>query len=190
MVEERNDVADGQPRGSDMYWTFRDLPVRVEDEYADPGGNLVLERLAVQNGIGQTYNAQRAAAQGLSYTPPADPPTILNEDDPQGVEIAAGFAHCMEDTNPIARILPDRVENNDLDIHRNVFLALRCSGETNHLTHVTALVNPGVVSLFGTVPSEGDIALAHCIVSDLEGVVRVISCLEVDDQAEGPSPSM
>lgn len=87
----------------------------------------------------------------------------------------------MEDTEPGARILPDRVENNDLDIQRDVFLALRCNGETSHLTNIRALVNRGVVSLFGTVPSEGDIALAYCIVSGLKGVVRVICHLEVED---------
>jgi hypothetical protein len=181
MVEERNNAADGQPRDNDTHLTFRDLPVSVEEEYADPDRNLVPERFSAQNGIGQTYNAQRAAAQGLSYTPPADPPTILNEDDPQGVEIAAGFAHCMDDTDPGVRILPERVADSDLGIQRDVFLELRCSGETSHLTNVTALVNRGVVSLFGTVRSEGDIALAYRIVSGLEGVVRVISHLEVED---------
>jgi hypothetical protein len=180
MAEEKSWASAGQPRIDDQRWTFRELPVSVEDEYPDVDRELALERVVSRNGIGQTYNAQRAAAQGLSYTPPADPPAILGKDDPQGVVVAAGFAHCMQDANPTARILPDRVENNDSDIHRNVFLALRCSGATNHLTHGTALVNRGVVSLFGMVPSEGDIALAYCTISDLDGVVRVISHLEVE----------
>ena len=95
MAEEGSNAPDGQPRDGDRHWTFTELPVSVEDEYADPGRDLVLERFAAQDGIGQTFNAQRAAAQGLSYTPPADPPTILSEGDPQGVEIAAGFAHSI-----------------------------------------------------------------------------------------------
>jgi osmotically-inducible protein OsmY len=43
------------------------------------------------------------------------------------------------------------------------------------------MVSQGIVSLHGTVPSEGDISQVYNIVSDLKGVVRVISQLEVAD---------
>ena len=71
----------------------------------------------------------------------------------------------------------------DLDIQQDTVLALRCNGRTSHLTNIRALVNRGIVSLFGTVPSEGDIALACCTVSGLKGVVRVINHLAVEDQS-------
>ena len=137
------------------------------------------EILGNQRGTGQTYQPQKAVEEGLSYTPPRDPPTIPSERDPQGSEMAAGFAPSMEDTDPDVRILPDRIDRADLEIAEDVGLALRYNSETAHLSDVSALVKQGVVSLYGTVPTEDDIARVYDIVSDLEGVVRVRSHLEV-----------
>jgi osmotically-inducible protein OsmY len=87
----------------------------------------------------------------------------------------------MEATDPDERILPDRIDDADLEIQEDIGLALRYNSETAHLTDVSALVNQGVVSLHGMVPTEDDIARVYDIVSDLEGVERVISHLEVAD---------
>jgi hypothetical protein len=119
--------------------------------------------------------------EGLSYTPPSDPATIPDQDDPQGSQVAAGFASSMEDTDPDDRILPDHIDDADLEIQEDVGLALRYNSETAHLTDVSPLVNRGVVSLYGTVSTEDDIARVYDIVSDLEGVEKVISHLEVAD---------
>jgi osmotically-inducible protein OsmY len=85
----------------------------------------------------------------------------------------------MEDTDPDERVLPDRVDRGDLEIQEDVGLALQYNSETAHLTDLTALVNGGVVRLYGPVRSEDDIARAYAIVSELEGVKRVISHLKV-----------
>jgi hypothetical protein len=140
------------------------------------------EELDGERGTGRTYDPQKAVEEGLSYTPPRDPATIPDEDDRQGSEVAAGFGPSMEDTDPDEEILPDRVDCGDLEIQEDVVLALRYNSETAHLTDLTALVSRGVVRLYGTVPSEDDIAAVYSIVSDLEGVERVISHLAV----EGP----
>jgi hypothetical protein len=137
--------------------------------------------LGNQRGTGRTYRPQKAVEEGLSYTPPRDPATIPSEDDLEGSEIAAGFASSMENTDPDERVLPDRIDRADLEIQEDIGLALRYNSETAHLDDVSALVNGGVVSLYGTVSSRDDIALVYAIVSDLEGVVRVISHLEVAD---------
>jgi hypothetical protein len=141
----------------------------------------VQEIMGDQRGSGQTYQPQKAVEEGLSYTPPRDPATVPSEDDPQGSEIAAGFAPSMEDTNPDARNLPDRIDQADLEMQEDIGLALRYNSETAHLGDISALVNRGIVSLHGTVPSEDDLALVYAIVSELEGVERVISRLEVAD---------
>jgi hypothetical protein len=139
----------------------------------------VQEIMGNQHGTGRTYQPRKAVEEGLSYTPPRDPPTVPSEDAPQGSEIAAGFAPSMEDSDPDRRKLPDRIDRADLEIQEDVGLALRYNSETADLDDVSALVNRGVVSLYGTVPSEDDIALVYAVVSDLEGVVKVISHLEV-----------
>ncbi len=87
----------------------------------------------------------------------------------------------MEDTDPDVRILPDRIDGTDLEMQEDVGLALRYNSETAHLTDVSVLVDGGVVKLYGTVPSEYDIGRVYAIVSDLEGVIRVVSHLEVAD---------
>jgi len=130
---------------------------------------------------GRTFQPRKAVEEGLSYTPPRDPPTVPSHDDPQRSEVAAGFAASMEDTDPDVRILPDRVDSGDLEIQEDITLALRYNSETTHLTDVSALVSQGIVRLHGTVPSEDDISQVYDIVSNLEGVVRVISQLEVAD---------
>ena len=141
----------------------------------------VQEIMGNQRGTGRTYQPQKAVEEGLSYAPPRNPPTIPSEDDPQGSEMAAGFAPSMEDTNPDAHILPDHINGTDLEMQEDVALALRHNSETAHLTDVSVLVDGGLVKLYGSVPSEDDIGRVHAIVSALEGVIRVVSHLEVVD---------
>ena len=137
------------------------------------------KKLDSERRTGRTYEPRKATEEGLSYTPPRDPATIPDEDDRQGSEVAAGFAPSMEDTDPDERVLPDRVDRGDLEIQEDVGLALRYNSETAHLADLTASVNRGVVRLYGPVRSEEDIARVYAIVSELEGVRRVISDLRI-----------
>jgi hypothetical protein len=151
--------------------------MEAKKSHADDG--IAPEDEEEQQGMGQTYDPLKAAEEGLSYTPPRDPPVIPSENDPWGIEMAAGFAPSMEDTTPDERVLPDRIERSDLEIQEDIGLALRYNSETTNLNNVSALVNQGVVSLYGTVPDEQDAAQVYRIVSGLEGVVNVINHLEV-----------
>lgn len=145
----------------------------------DSDASLAEEGFDTGRETGRTYEPQKAVEEGLSYTPPRDPPTVPSDEDPQGSEMAAGFAASMEDTDPDERILPERIEKGDLEIQEDVGLALRYNSETAHLNDLVALVSQGAVRLYGTVPAEDDIARVYDIVSDLVGVDRVISHLEV-----------
>ena len=127
---------------------------------------------------GHTYNPRLASEQGLTYTPPTDPPILPSEDDPQGAEIAAGFAPSMETSDPDVERLPDRVDDNDLDLRDDVYTALRLNGETFHLTQIKVQVDQGVVNLLGTVPTEDDISRVYDIVRGLHGVVSIKNNLQ------------
>ena len=129
---------------------------------------------------GHTHNPRLAWQQGLTYTPPTDPPILPSEEDPQGVEVAAGFAPSMEDSNPDVERLPDTVDNNDLDLLEDIYLVLRNNSETGHLTNIKIQVDRGVVNLLGTVTSEDDIPIVFDLVSDLDGVVEVQNNLQVE----------
>jgi osmotically-inducible protein OsmY len=127
---------------------------------------------------GHTYNPHQASEQGLTYTPPSDPPTLPSEDDPQGAEMAAGFAPSMEASDPDVERLPDRVDDNDLDLRDDVYTALRLNSETFHLTRVKVQVDQGVINLLGTVPTEDDINRIYDIVRGLNGVVAIKNNLQ------------
>lgn len=122
---------------------------------------------------GHTYDPDLAWDQGLTYTPPTDPPIIVSND-LEGVEIAAGFAPSMEDTDPDVEDLPPHVDNNAYDLQEDVYLALLNNSETSNLANqITINVVDSVVVLEGVVPDDQDIALIDEIVNDLNGVDSV-----------------
>ena len=122
---------------------------------------------------GHTFDPWKAEDQGLTYTPPSDPPVVPSEDDPQGAEVAAGFAPSMEASDADVERLPERVDNRDLDLEEDIYEALRYNSETRDLRDIRVYAHNGIVSLFGTVPSDDDLAQVYNIVGDLEGVNRV-----------------
>jgi len=129
---------------------------------------------------GHTHNPRRAMDQGLTYTPPSDPPILPAEDEPQGVKIAAGFAPSMVETNPDAERLPPTVDDNDLDLRDDIYSVLRNNSETGHLTNVKVQVREGTVNLLGTVTTQDDIPRVFDLVSELDGVVEVQNNLQVE----------
>lgn len=151
----------------------------VEDE--DIEEDLATEQIYdTQHGEGHTYNPHQADDQGLTYTPPTDPPIMQVDEDPRGVEVTAGFSPSMEETDPSREELPPQVDNNDVDVQQDVERALRYNSETMHLTDVHVQVERGVVTLTGTVPTMDDIGLVYEIVYAMDGVVDVHSELETE----------
>jgi hypothetical protein len=154
--------------------------LRVKPDDADFEEDLADERaFDTKRSEGHTFDPWKAQDQGLTYTPPSDPPIVPSEDDPQGAEIAAGFAPSMEASGSDIEDLPERVDNRNLDLEEDIYEALRYNSETRHLQNIRVYVHNGIVSLFGTVPSDQDLVQVYNIVSDLEGVVRVHDEIEV-----------
>jgi len=142
---------------------------KAEAEDANIETELAAEKVyKTKQGEGHTHNPHLATQQGLTYTPPSDPPILPSEEAPQGVEVAAGFAPSMEESNPDVERLPNTVDNNDLDLLENIHLVLRNNSETGHLTNVKVQVDQGVVNLLGTVTSQDDIPVVFDLVSTLE----------------------
>lgn len=146
--------------------------VDVEEELAER------HHYDTQRGEGHTHDPFLAQDQGLTYTPPTDPPTLPSEDAPEGIEVATGFAPSMESSDPDVERLPPHVDDSDLDLVDDVYLMLRNNSETGHLTNIKVQVHNGVVNLLGTVPSEDDIARVHAIVSEMDGVNAVQNNLQ------------
>ena len=79
----------------------------------------------------------------------------------------------MEASNPDVLDLPDRVDNQDLDLEEDIQTALRNNSETGHLTDISVTVRSGIAYLNGHVVSEDDVAIVHYLVRDLDGVQDV-----------------
>ncbi len=149
---------------------FDELTDLMGDEEAQVERDLAMGSMFdTQHSDGHTYNPTEAWDQGLTYTPPEDPP-VLPSDDPQGAEIATGFATSAEDAGMDAEVLPERVDNNDDELADDVYRALRENSETMHLTDITVRVEDGVVTLLGTIPGDEDLPLIDAVLSDLDGV--------------------
>lgn len=155
--------------------------LRIEADDVDFEEDLAAGRAYdTQQSEGHTFDPWKAEDQGLTYTPPSDPPVVPSEDDPQGAEIAAGFAPSMEATDADVERLPERVNNRNLDLEEDIYEALRYNSETRDLRNIRVYVHSGIVSLFGTVPSDEDLAQVYNIVGDLDGVLRVNSEIQVE----------
>jgi len=153
------------------------------EEATNPNNDLAIEELIdTKHTDGSTTNPEQAWDQGLVYTPPDDPPVVLS-DDPQQIEMAAGFAQSMEASDTDYEGGSNRVNHGDLDLEDEILDALRHNSETAYLdlNKIEVHVNNGIVYLYGTVVSDDDIAIVDYLIRDLDGVVDVENFLEVED---------
>ncbi len=172
--KERDPLDEALPlNGEEQLEGFEGEDVDMEEEMAQE------QLFDTQHSDGHTYNPHHAQDQGLTYTPPSDPPVVASRDDPKGAEIAAGFAPSMEEAGPGRRTPPTGSRPRDLDLQERVQKALRYNSETAHLTDIQVEVEEGVVSLRGTVLDSDDIGIVYDIVNELDGVVNVESHLEI-----------
>ncbi len=125
-----------------------------------------------QHGDGTAYYPLEAQQQGLVYDPPDDPP-VLPSDDPQGIEIAAGFAKEVQFEDPRGEYVPERLAGGDWDIQARIVAVLHKSSLTNQMTGVQVEVQDGVAYLSGKVDTLDDIDVVCSVVEQIDGVVDV-----------------
>lgn len=127
---------------------------------------------------GSTENPVLAQEQGLVYLPPSDPP-VLPSDDRQNVEIAAGFATSMEETEPGVVELPAHVAGNDLDLEQTIRETLHNNSETANLDGIHLSVRNGIVFLAGRVETLDEITIVDEMLRHMRGVRDVRNHLDV-----------
>jgi hypothetical protein len=154
---------------SEMQEFERDL----EDEYT----------IRTQHTDGSTWDPSETMSeihnQGLVYTPPDDPPILPGDSD--GLQIGVGFGPSAIETNPDVLDLPDEVDNQDWDLVDDIQEMMRMSSHLQHLDDIHIEVENGVVTVRGTVPTMDDLGRAESFISDMPGVVDVISEVELSD---------
>lgn len=125
-----------------------------------------------QHGDGTAYYPLKAQQQGLVYIPPDEPP-VLPSDDPQGIEIAAGFGKDLVFDDPRGEDTPDRLAGADWDLQARVEAVLRKSSLTNQMTDIKVAVEDGIVYLSGEVETLDDIDVVCSVVQAIDGVEDV-----------------
>lgn len=157
-----------------------DIEVYPEELAATAGDYTVDEFVDDELSQGQTNVPSEAIEDGLSYSPPSDP-AVMPSEEPDSAEVGTGFAPSMEESGPDVDELPPHVDNNDLELEEDVYVALRNNSETAHLDNIDVRVADAVVYLRGSVPEQDDLGQGYAIVSELEGVREVVSRVEITE---------
>lgn len=136
------------------------------------------EQFNTQDGDGHTYNPHIAAEDGLTYTPPQDPPVIVDDDG--NTVVATGFGTSMERNLRNDPYSDDDLPTDDEEIAAVVRDAIRMNSETQNLDKIKVRVRDGVVTLTGIVPDDQDKADVDDIVREIAGVVDVTNKLDTE----------
>lgn len=178
---ERHDEWETALEGDDLVLPEEEVSLEElgEEELSSPDETVDGELIHTQDSDGSTSDPYRAQQQGLVYNPPSDPP-VIPSDDLQNADIAAGFEGSVEEGGIEAHDLPDRVDDNDLDIERDLLEAIEINSETTTLEDVYVRVRNGVVFLAGTVPTEDDRAHVDHVVRSHDAVREVRNGLKVE----------
>ncbi len=149
-----------------------DLPQEPEAENLE----LLTER---ELRAGETGDPDVAAEEGMTYVPPSDPPVVPSEEDPQGVEVAAGFGTTASDEPYDQSHRGESVSEEDA-MSARVREALRADAATSRYADSVAIgTRGGTVALRGVVEDLHDTDTLVEVVGRVTGVDEVIDELEV-----------
>ena len=126
----------------------------------------------------ETSDPLLASEEGLAFVPPVDPP-VLPADNPEGLEIAAGFASSRTDesfdSDHLTEVLPAEDE-----MTARVRDALRSDATTAAFADALEIeTDGGRVILRGVVEDLEDDDNAVAVAGDVPGVEEVVDALEV-----------
>jgi hypothetical protein len=128
---------------------------------------------------GETDDPNIAAEEGLTYVPPVDPPVIPSFDDPQGIEIAAGFGSTGDD-EPFDEDHESELLPLGDDMDERVREALRADAATSMYADFLVIGSRGrTVVVRGEVDDIDDTDNITDVIGRVRGVDDVIDELEV-----------
>jgi len=149
-----------------------DLPTEPEEKNLE-----LLTELELR--AGETDNPAVAAEEGMTYVPPIDPPVVPDLDDPQGVQVAAGFGGSALD-EPYDSDHRAELLDAESDATARVREALRADARTSRYADSLAIGTRGsTVALRGVVDDLEDSDNVIEVVNHVSGVADVIDELEV-----------
>ena len=129
---------------------------------------------------GETNDPSVAAEEGLAWVPPIDPPVVADEEDPEGVRVAAGFGVASDD-EPFDDDHEDELLSSGDELNERIRDALRADAATSR--YADSLIigrRAGKVVVRGKVDDIDDTDDIADVISNVPGVVEVIDELEVE----------
>lgn len=130
----------------------------------------MLESLELREG--ETDDAMVAVEEGLTYVPPIDPPIQIDQDDPESIQVAAGFGLTADEPEMDGSFESARLTEDDMVAR--VRRALVNDSSTSHLADRLQIVTVhGTVTLRGLVDDLDDTDNIVAVVSDIPGVEAV-----------------
>lgn len=197
-VEEMdNELTGDQPEGDQVAYvrqgeiddmgTMRDtaiyqgeLEAGVHDDLPSESEADNLEDLtALEMRAGETANPDIAAEEGMTWVPPIDPPVIPSEEDPQGLEVAAGFG-VSSLAEPYDADHHSEPVTDDDDMEERVREALRADSATSAISQrIQVGLRGSIVILRGEVEDVVDTDEVVAVVERVSGVTEVIDEIEV-----------
>jgi hypothetical protein len=127
----------------------------------------------------ETDDPNVAAEEGLAYVPPIDPPVVADEDDPEGVAVAAGFGGSALD-EPYDDDHSDGDLGPETDLAARIHDALRADASTSRWAdQIVVGTRGGTVVLRGQVDDVDDSDDVVAVVERVDGVIDVVDEIEV-----------
>ena len=154
-----------------------DLPTEPEAENVEFLTDLEMR-------AGETNDPAVAAEEGMTYVPPIDPP-VVPSDDPEGLDIAAGFGTSALDEPYDVDHASEAVADED-DTSARVREALRADSATSRFADTIAIATRGgVVALSGQVDDIEDSDSLVAVASRVTGVAEVVDETEIRPGLDG-----
>ncbi len=126
-----------------------------------------------------TNDPDTAAQEGLPWVAPVDPPVVADHQNPEGVDVAAGFGMSAE-SDPYDSDHEDELLTNEDEFVALVRDALRADSATSQYADTLAIAHrSGIVAVRGVVDDLDDTDAITEVVTRVRGVTQVIDELDV-----------
>lgn len=181
----RSDEVDrlGSLTGTEIYQG--ELEAGVHDDLpTEPEHENIEDLAATELRAGETADPQVAAEEGMTWVPPTDPPAIPS-DDPQGLQVAAGFGDSAI-SEPYDPDHPGETLADEDELSARVREALRADAATSRYADSLAIgTRGGTIAVRGIVDDVDDSDNVVAVASRVSGIDEVVDELDVRALQDG-----
>lgn len=150
-----------------------------DDSPNEPAADNLESLVATELRDGETANPDVAAEEGFTWVPPIDPPVVPDPDDPQGIQIAAGFG-TEAGVEPFDEDHHSEILTASDEFDERVREALRANSATSAFADNLVIgTRDGMVVVRGVVDDIDDTDNIAEVISTVAGVTEVVDETEI-----------